>query len=1749
MSDTPETSSPASLVQDAVERLVSEGGSYELLKKRLQTQGVGLLHKIQTLNEARLEAFGRCEQGLLLRTRARTDNNCVARDMVRIGGVLLLGYNVFIGLRKETAISDVFALYRMSAVEAADELEPVPVAGSFLDDPRFVADFRELHAYYKQATLLQLRVTQDKLLAAFQIGQQLHDVRVFRWALERDGSVRYLDNRGERDIALPPTHDFEWTVATRENHVGGKHPHINVLDTVFVETIGGDLTVKVENNTTTGLGVYSEPVQDLHQSLADAEVAWARLGLLILLRIKPYRESVVRYLVYNTRTQHVERIDAIGVSCVQLPEDHGIIFPGGMYLQSGEYKRFDLPAQLSTSLRFKRMVRSPHGEEVLYVFYQPSGGHYALFSYHLINKTLAAPIVANGYARFDDGRILVFLTAEDEPARVHPMQLWQTPFASEEHAAALPRGTGFYAKVGNTDLVRGVSDVMAVARALDEQVPTRAAYEDLIRQCTRIHDAYFWLDEPDAQHIGADLQSVVEGARQTLAEFEKVDSIRRETARALQQAQGEQHTLLTDIVSTLWRKPDDFVQALGRLRQRRGALQPLKELRYADTAAIEAMDTALQEQQQLVGHKAMLFLADDRAFDGHRQALVVATQALAQAHTSPALGHLLTTLDEQAAGLDVLTEQLGGLPGGDAVVRTTILDRISSLYGDINRLRAQARTRRKTLGSSEAAAEFGAQFKLFGQAVENALEFADTPDKCDEALTRLLAQLEELEGRFAEHEAFIADVALKREAVVDAMAARRQTLVEARQRRAAAVAEAAGRILDGIARRVAGFNDVSQIHAYFAGDPLLGKLRQLVQDLRAMGASVQADDIATRLQTARDQSLRAIRDKSDLVAADGNSLRFGRHAFTIQRQPLDLSLVPSQQGLSFQITGTDYIVPVHDARLHALKTYWDQSLVSETAQISRAEYLAMNMLQSVLEHQTPVDWPTLVQRATAPSDSASDQQPALLELVRSFAATRYQEGYQKGVHDADATALLAAVVAMQNGAGLLAWSPRARTLAMLYWQYGRFANERDALHRRARAAMQMHAVFGSKVALTAVETDMACALQRFMADFQPGLGASGTPGDAPTVSLCAQAAQYAVRQWAQHSASFAGWVLSGAAQDLASALQRELERSGAWSQWSADLEACLPAERWHMACDWVGAYAASQAADAQDWVEEAATVLCLPLARERANAALHTVVTDLLSEHPRVVQGAMSLNLNDAWQRFLHHQMHVIPQFEALHQLRHELVGQEKKRLRLHQFQAKPLSTFVRNRLIDEVYLPLIGDNLAKQMGAAGDASRTDRMGLLLLISPPGYGKTTLMEYVADRLGMVFVRINCPALGHDVVSVDPAAAAHSAARQELEKLNLGLAMGSNVMLYLDDIQHTNPEFLQKFIALADGTRRMEGVWNGEPRSYDLRGKRFAVVMAGNPYTESGDVFKIPDMLANRADIYNLGDVLSGREELFGLSYLENSLTANPVLLPLSSRDPKDVHALVQRAQGREVATSAFSHLYGEAELQELTDLFKRLFRARDALLKVNLSYIQSAAQKDDYRSEPPFKLQGSYRNMTKLAAQITPHMRDDELDALLRDHYRGEAQTLTTGAEENLLKLAQLLGSATPQEQQRWKGICDAFVRQRKLGGTDTDGSVRIASSMLDVARAVDGLQSLAPPPRDASPTPQPAAEPSEAIRLAEAVLEIAVTYRKILTPLIAATEHRLKLDSSILSEVEKVSQQLDEVKARQLAQRASKAG
>jgi phage shock protein A len=122
-------------------------------------------------------------------------------------------------------------------------------------------------------------------------------------------------------------------------------------------------------------------------------------------------------------------------------------------------------------------------------------------------------------------------------------------------------------------------------------------------------------------------------------------------------------------------------------------------------------------------------------------------------------------------GLTVLSETVAGLKVDDPTVRTRILDAIGEVFGQLNRGRAIAQARVKEVGAHEGRAEYAAQAKLFGQAVQSALAVADTPERCDASLSRLTVQLEELEGRFGELDEFAADLAARREELNDAFGA------------------------------------------------------------------------------------------------------------------------------------------------------------------------------------------------------------------------------------------------------------------------------------------------------------------------------------------------------------------------------------------------------------------------------------------------------------------------------------------------------------------------------------------------------------------------------------------------------------------------------------------------------------------------------------------------------------------------------------------------------------------------------------------------------------------------------------------------------------------------------------------------------------------------------------------------------------------------------------------------------------------
>ena len=1673
MSQQPPSSAPQASV---VDQAVASGGSYEVLAKRLDGQGQSLEALVAALNEQRLEEFGRSQMEVIGRMRVRTENNCLGRDIAQVGGYLLFGYNVFLGLKRATRVEDVFALYRLHEGEQGYEVTPVDLKESFLGIQSFVQDFEELYAYYKNTKLMQLAVRDNKLLASFQIGERISDMRVFRWSISSDGQeIRYIDNRGERDIELPAPFDFEWQRAGRDQLVQGRFPHINILDKVFVETLNGDLTIKIENNTNNGLGIYSEPVAEANQSLDDAVFEYASVGSLILLKILPYREDQWRYLVYNTLSQQVLRMDAIGAACIQLPNDHGIIFPGGYYLQNGEHRAFEQNMQ---GMRYRRSIRSPNGEDVLYIFYEPGSGRMALFKYNMIERALQPPIIGHGYARMDDGRIVIFAAESNEASRVHPMQVWRTPFASDDYAARQPQKDTFLGRIGNAELVSGISDLYSVRKEIAATEVSISRYERLIDSARRLFERYHWLSGPQMAAINDALLGIVATGDAVIDEYEKVESIRAASAKAMGEVSERHGTLVKKLKLSDWTRVDEYVDALTQLGQLRGQLMSTRELRYVDQTALDAMVATVNEAQADVSQRTAQFIATDAAMQPYVDQLQTLDQAAQAASTVVQLNEPLGQMGQMAGALDMLSELMTSLQIDDATQRTQVVDRISAIYARLNQVRARAEQRRSSLGSSENVAQFAAQLALFSQSIVSALNLAKTPERSDEQLARLLVQLEEIEGQFGEHEQFLSDIVAKREEVLETFEAHKQSLQDERQRKAQGVLDAALRILQSLPKRTEKLADSDALHAFFAGDPLITKLKELAQRLRAdLHDPVKADDIDSRIKTLRDQGFRALQDRTDLYEGDGKLIRLGRHRFSVGNQDLDITLLPRNGALFLHIVGTEYFEPINNPELAALSPYWDVTTLAESPDMYRGEYLALEVVRAVREQREA--WSQDRLRQLLPDANA------LTLAIREFAAPRYRDGYERGIHDHDAALILQALVPLADSAGVLRHVPAARSLAVLFW--GQHADIRQpqlaaaiALWpARAQQALAMQQIFADDAQKISLQAEIVVQLKQFAKD-QGLLGdlLAAHPGGTPETNadeaehLLQAAAEYLLAELAQKALRFH---FSAASQAVAAALQTTLKSAAQEGMRWDDLEAYWQGTgavqaplsvRWCSALHWLQTTCKKASeADRNAWAaycREAATWLvcgtALPSTISSVN--LRCEVTGLLGQHARVVEGRLGLQLDALGTRAARHYRQFVPQWERYQQLRKQILGDYRSRIRLEEFKARPLSSFVRNKLINEAYLPVIGDNLAKQMGAAGENKRTDQMGLLMMISPPGYGKTTLMEYVANRLGMIFMKINGPALGHSVRSLDPAQAPDATAAKELEKLNLALEMANNVMLYVDDIQHTHPEFLQKFISLSDGTRRIEGVWQGQTKTHDMRGKRFCVVMSGNPYTESGEVFKIPDMLANRADIYNLGDVLGGMEETFKLSYIENSMTSNAVLAPMATRSLDDLYLLLDKARGKEVSGNALSYDYSGAELREIDAVLQRMLKVREVVYKVNQQYIQSAAQDDSYRTEPAFRLQGSYRNMNKLSEKITPVMNEQEMQQMLDDHYQGEAQMLTTGAEENLLKLKELRNHVSAEEAARWQQIKEQFLREKSAGGKNVDAGTRVAAQLFDLVAA-----------------------------------------------------------------------------------------
>ncbi len=1599
-----------------------ESGTYEILQNRLREQGKALLKGIDNLNTERKEVFGSIETKLIGSERITTENNCEARDIFAFGkNLFLFGYNVHIGLKSETAIEDVFSLYTFDKQKHEFHSQELVI----LQNDEFLTDFFNLYKYYKDTVFVKFAQIGPYLHMVFRIGKSVTDIKTFKWLVQGE-TFTYEGNRSDSEYRYPNQHEFSWKKVTRDNHVSGTYPHISIEDRVFVETLNGDLTIKIEDNTDSGKGIYSEPVEEKEQTLDDAEIHYSIVGHLILLKIRPFKENEYRYVVFNEKIQEAVRIDAIENACVLLPDDHGLMFSEGYYLHSGEYKVFDVAMK---DMIFEKKVQSPNGEDYLYIFYNRQSGTYILLSYNIIEQVVEAPIIAHGYALFENGELL-FFRDDQEQKKHHAVQIWQTPYMDHNIELGKKKDSDLY-KIGNKDVVVAISEMKEIIKLIQRDDVYENLYSDLVKRAVDLIDSYHWLQKETKYGVIDPLKSIKETGDTAIAEFDKVKRLKKTAKEKVAELEKAADEIIKKSKNTRSSQIMDYVFVLSNIRKIRGEVISLKEVRYMDLERVEKLEERLLEQYDRSSTDTVTFLMKKTALNPYHEKvdkLFKDIESLKKVADSEIIEKDITST---GSNLEMLIEIVSNLKIKDATQTASIVNNISEIYSSINKLNAELKNKKKGLLAVEGKAEFAAQFNLLEQAVLNYIEVTDTPEKCDDYSNKLMLMLEELESKFTDFDEFIDKINEKREEVYAVFESKKLQLVEKRNKRANKLTESAERILKGVQNKLEALDSIDEINGFVASDLMVDKVRKIIEDLRELGDTVKSDDVASQLKSVKEESIRQLKDKKELFKHGDDVIAFGNHAFLVNKLDLDLTIVPRGNGLYFHLTGTNFFELIEDEALNQLKDQWDRELVSETEDTYRCEYLAYSIIEKFQGTDTHLN-------------TLSDKE--LEGLVATEISQRLDEGYVKGVHDGDTVKILKFILNVQANAGLLTFDPVSRSLGQLFWEN---LNEetKASLIKQIKAAGLILKVFPNS-------TEYDYLIVKIEEAFK-AINAETLQKEAYSVR---QAAHYVFLELALDDE----FIISAQAKKLKDEFKSFLKKSKNEKAYEASLK--------NLEGDWFSKYQLNlkwlkSFTEMSPFLIEAAVNLTLGNDKNRETSAqLIDTLKGLSGDHLKIKEQSLEIDFNDFLFR-MNQFGQQIERFNRFKEVKKQLIESYKEDLRLNEFKPRVLSSFVRNRLIDKVYLPLIGANLAKQIGSTGDEKRTDLMGMLLLISPPGYGKTTLMEYIASRLGLVFMKINGPAIGHEVVSVDPSDANSSAAAEELEKLNLAFEMGDNVMIYLDDIQHCNPEFLQKFISLCDAQRKIEGVYKGKPKTYDFRGKKVCVVMAGNPYTESGDKFRIPDMLANRADIYNLGDIIGDNADVFELSYIENSVTSNSLLNILAGKSREDLLKMVEMAASGNKDKVDFEQSYSPEELNDYFNLLQKVIRVRDVVLRANTEYIYSAGQEEIYRKEPSFKLQGSYRDMNKMVEKLQPIMNEEELDSIIVSHYENESQTLTSGAEANFLKMMELVEMQSEEQSNRWDEIKSEFLKRQKLKGYGDENAAKMIAQMQGIADSIHGLK------------------------------------------------------------------------------------
>ncbi|ERO62078.1 hypothetical protein P308_05660 [Pseudomonas piscis] len=231
------------------------------------------------------------------------------------------------------------------------------------------------------------------------------------------------------------------------------------------------------------------------------------------------------------------------------------------------------------------------------------------------------------------------------------------------------------------------------------------------------------------------------------------------------------------------------------------------------------------------------------------------------------------------------------------------------------------------------------------------------------------------------------------------------------------------------------------------------------------------------------------------------------------------------------------------------------ALESESPQLYRAEYLAGQVLDAADRGQEGLSLENLKPLLAHPEE--------LARVIRDFAAPRYKEGYEKGIHDHDAAAILLQLLPLRDSAGLLAYGPAARAFAALYWDRQQAEPQPRQWVERARTSRHIQQLFGRREGLLQLQAEILVALE----------GWHRMQGFAVATELLPEAAEYLVQELAADRVEF---TFSKYARQLQEALALRLQGARMWDDYQQALArlAERPAAQWALTGNWLAALCA-----------------------------------------------------------------------------------------------------------------------------------------------------------------------------------------------------------------------------------------------------------------------------------------------------------------------------------------------------------------------------------------------------------------------------------------------------------------------------------------------------------------------------------------------------------------------------------------------